>query len=106
MSKFHSVVVCLCFVAGSSCPGQNMIERANQLELQGKFNQCASELATALNKDMPENKRRELEFELDRLERIKKDFPYTKEQLFVELQGAVKDLSKSEFESWIAENRF
>jgi transglutaminase-like putative cysteine protease len=47
-----------------------------------------------------------LEFDIDRLERIKKDFPYTQSALFEELRKSVRDLTKAEFESWVAEGRF
>jgi transglutaminase-like putative cysteine protease len=47
-----------------------------------------------------------LEFELDRLERIKKDFPYTKEELFAELKDSVKNLTAEEYNRWLTEGRF
>jgi len=49
---------------------------------------------------------RKLEWELDRLERIRKDYPYTKESLFNDLKKSVKDLTADEFEKWVAEGRF
>ena len=50
--------------------------------------------------------RAHLFFELDRLDRIKKDFPYMKEDLFAELKKSVKGLTEKEFDKWIEEGRF
>src|SRR6266404_6358289 len=107
MNKLFGFGVGLFLVASPRCFAQKVMEHVNQLELQGQFKQSAAELTAALkNTSLPESERKELEFELDRLERIKKDFPYTKDALFAELKGSVKDLSKQEFEKWVAEGRF
>src|SRR4029077_20856795 len=83
------------------------VAEANKLELQGRFNDAANTLTKALeDKAMPAAARKNLEFELDRLNRIRKDFPYTKEALFAELKNAVKDLTQEEFEQWVNEGRF
>src|ERR1035438_160644 len=80
---------------------------ASRLELQGQFKQAASLLTAALgNNSLPAAERGQLEFELDRLKRIKLDFPSTKEDLFAELKDSVKDLTPAEFEQWLAEGRF
>lgn len=83
------------------------IEPASQLEVQGKFKEAAQILKSA-RKIMAQSEadRRQLEFELDRLERIKRDYPYTKESLFKKLKQAVKGLTVDEFEQWIADDRF
>src|SRR5947208_14750773 len=70
-------------------------QKANALELKGHFKEAAQTLSVAL-KTAPPSERKELEFELDRLERIKKDFPYTKDELFAELKNSVKDLTSEE----------
>src|SRR5438876_10526723 len=74
------------------CLGQsNVLNQVNQLELQGHFKEAAVALNRAMeNRAMPGAEHKRLEFELDRLARIKQDFPYTKEQLFAELQKAIK----------------
>jgi len=106
MKNLFGVAVCLNLAMISPCLADNAIERASDLELRGKFTEAAWELGTALSKDLGERQRNELQFELDRLQRIKKDFPYSKPQLFVELKGAVKDLSLEEFDQWVKEGRF
>lgn len=83
------------------------IQRASRLELQGRFSDAAAVLNQAIRrteKSSPQWK--DLEFELDRLERMRRDFPLTKEVLFAELKKSVKDLGPEEFENWVREGRF
>jgi transglutaminase-like putative cysteine protease len=83
------------------------LKDVNQLELDGQFKRAAVVLHTSLeSKSLSGPERKTLEFELDRLDRIKKDFPSTKEELFTELTDAVKGLTQAEFEKWVAERRF
>jgi len=98
------LVVEFCFgqgFAGSSQSGPYF------LEANGRFQEAAEVLRRVLKAEntSPANKK-EWEFELDRLERIKKDYPYTKAELFSELKKSVKDLTVAEFEQWISEGRF
>src|SRR6266446_762922 len=84
-----------------------LMEQANQLELKGQFKQAAGVLTAALQgKSLDATERKRVEFELDRLDRIKQDFPYTKEQLFTELKKSVKNLTANEYEQWVSEGRF
>jgi transglutaminase-like putative cysteine protease len=108
MKKIFLAAVCLCLLVSANCLAQqNVAGEASRLELQGQFKQAASLLTTALqNKALPAAERKTMAFELDRLERIKKDFPNTKAELFAELQGAVKDLTAAEYDAWLAEGRF
>src|SRR5262245_55838386 len=83
------------------------LDRAHQFESAGRFQEARAILAaaqTAPNLSVVDQK--ELAFEIDRLERIKKDFPFTKETLFDALKKCVRGLSLKEFEQWIAEGRF
>jgi transglutaminase-like putative cysteine protease len=81
-------------------PG-DWIQNAAQLESQGQFKAAADLLKQTLeNKDLPGATRKELEFEADRLERIKLDYPDTREQLFTELKESLEGLSSQEFEQW------
>ena len=38
--------------------------------------------------------------------KIKKDFPFSAEELFTELKRAVKGITQQEFDSWVKEGRF
>ncbi len=91
--------VCLSLVFGATCLARpDMVGEANRLELQGQFKQAAGVLTTALHdKTLPAAERKKLEFELDRLARIRKDFPYTKSELFAELKDSVKNLTAAEY---------
>ena len=86
---------------------QETIRAASELEVSGQFKAAARSLTEALQTTtLAAADRKQLEFELDRLERIKKDFPWTEETLFLELKKFVQDLSREEYESWVGEGRF
>lgn len=107
--KKHCILVALsCLVLAAHCFAQpEIMERAAALELQGKFKQSAGVLADALTvESLPEAQRRQLAFELDRLDRIRKDYPLTKEALFKAVKESVRGVTPEEFEHWIAEGRF
>lgn len=83
------------------------IERAEALELQGKFADAAMVLTNALKvSSLSAAQRKQLEFEMDRLTRIRKDYPFTEDALFERLKASVKDLTRAEFAQWVAEGRF
>ncbi len=84
-----------------------LVEQASSLEIKGQFKEAAALLSKGIEEAAPASVNcKELQFELDRLSRIRADFPYTKEQLYSELKTSVKDLTPEEFEKWIAEGRF
>jgi transglutaminase-like putative cysteine protease len=100
--------LCVCLFLAPPCPArQDVAGQASRLELQGQFKQAASLLATALHdQSLPAAERKPLEFDLDRLDRIKQDFPLTKETLFTDLKDSVKNLTAEEYEQWLKEGRF
>lgn len=80
---------------------------ARTAEQAGNFKQAAAFLQKNIgDKNLPAVQRRDLEFELDRLDRIRLDFPLTREMLFEKLKKSVAALERAEFETWIAEKRF
>src|ERR1043166_2449496 len=83
------------------------LKKANELELQGQFKKSAAVLDEAVKDTSvsPLEKKR-LEFEKDRLERIKKDYPQTKDDLFAQLRKAVKGLTREEFDRWVTDGWF
>lgn len=84
-----------------------ILQDASRLEVQGQFKMAATCLERALeNPSLSPADRSQLLFERDRLDRIKIDFPLTKEALFDDLRKAVKGLTSEEFEAWISEGRF
>jgi len=108
MRKTFIAAACACVLASSTCIAKQVVEgEASLLELQGEFKQAASLLTTALqDKSLPSPERRKLEFELDRLDRIKQDFPLAKEALFADLKESVRNLTSEEYEQWLKESRF
>jgi hypothetical protein len=98
----------LCLLAAEVGFSQSaVLQKADELERQGHFQQAATVLTTAsADKTLPAAERKQVEFELDRLERIRKDFPYTKDEFFTRLESSVKDLTPAEFDRWVAEGRF
>jgi transglutaminase-like putative cysteine protease len=84
-----------------------VLDRVNQYESRGQFKEATAALTKVLqNTDLTPAERKKLEFELDRLDRIKKDYPYTKDSLFAELKKSVNGLTREEFDRWVAEGRF
>jgi transglutaminase-like putative cysteine protease len=80
---------------------------AERLELNGDFRGATVVLKQALAQtNLPAARRNELAFELDRLERIRQDYPLTEEKLFTALKQTVRELTKGEFERWLTEGRF
>ncbi len=83
------------------------IDLANRLESQGRFAAAAETLQAALHEpSLPTDDRRRLEFEFERLDRIRRDYPLTEDALFEQLQRAVRDLSAREWQGWVNDGRF
>ncbi len=102
-----SISVCTARQTDVGLAQQPVVDRASTLELQGKFNEAAQVLDGALkNTLLTPSDRKTLQFELDRLDRIRKDYPLTQERLFEILQQSVKDLTRAEFDQWVAGGRF
>jgi len=108
MKRLLYLTGCICLAFAANSFGQdNLVEQVNQLELKGQFKQAAMVLTSAMRLSaLPQAERKKLLWELDRLDRIKKDFPYTKQSLFEELKQAVKDLTQEEYDAWVNEGRF
>ncbi|HSU56562.1 MAG TPA: transglutaminase domain-containing protein [Candidatus Dormibacteraeota bacterium] len=101
------LLVALSVTTLCSAAQKNVREQASQLEVKGQFKEAATLLSRTLDdKSLSSSDRKQLEFERDRLARIKKDFPYTQDELFGELQKSVKGLTRDEFDKWVAEGWF
>ena len=98
--------ILLSLLAGSVCFGQpQIISTVDQFAGQGHFREAARLIEHALSGTSSEH-RQSLLFELDRLERIRKDYPLTEIELFVRLRGAVQGVTWREYQGWIREGRF
>ena len=98
----------LLFMMAATPSFAGALDQATRLEESGNFagrlqKRSSWQLAS---KSIDPSDRKELEFELDRLERIKKDFPFTNEALFAELRDNVQGLNQDEFDQWVKEGRF
>ena len=100
-------LLCLGIVVASTCfAQQDILSRQparNPGPLHGSFRgarrrPCPNQCAGA--------GRQQLAFELDRLRRIRLDFPYAEAALFEELKKSVRNLTLREYKQWIAEGRF
>ena len=97
----------LFFFAAQVGAQDDTLTQLNQLEAQGRFREAAAIASRALeDPSWPAAGRRQLAFELERLERIRRDFPFTKATLFTALKEAVKDLRAEEYDQWIEQGRF
>ena len=108
MRKSFFAVGFACLLVSATCIARQTVDgEAGRLELQGQFKRAASLLSKSLHdKSLPAAERKKLEFELDRLDRIKQDFPLTKEALFADLQASLKNFTAEEYEQWLNEARF
>lgn len=81
------------------------LERAEAGDFLGADRLIGEALAGAAGGGSEEARRR-LEFERERLRRIRRDFPLTRTALVAALEGAVKGFSETEFEGWLKEGLF
>ncbi len=107
MKPMLSKIVFCGLLCVSTCLAQtDWRSRAAALEAEGLFKDAAAVLSSELPKVRYAREQKELQFELDRLERIKKDYPLSQEGLYYELAKSVKNLTRAEFRQWLQEGRF
>jgi transglutaminase-like putative cysteine protease len=107
LSKNFLLGFAILLISGAVLAGADSRQAARGFEESGNFAQAAALLQKAIaDTNTPATERRKLEFDLDRLDRIRLDFPFTRAALFEKLKAAVRDVSADEFEKWIAEKRF
>ena len=95
----------VCFAGAVYADG--VLDDANRLEASGDFLKAGATLDSQLSQSgLGAEERKRLEFARDRLDRIRLDYPLTREALFEKLKKSVRDVTEKEFEQWIAEKRF
>jgi len=78
------------------------VEQATALADKGDFKQAASVLTAALKtSNLSQEDRKQLEWERDRLARIREDYSFTKDGLYASLAKSVRGLTRAEFEKWV-----
>jgi len=99
-----AALVALLLLAGCE---RDPMSRAALLAEAGHFQEAKQLLSHELERsDLTDAVRKTLAFELDRLRRIRIDYPDTKESLYKELTGSVRGITPEEFNRWITEGRF
>jgi transglutaminase-like putative cysteine protease len=106
MKTMTSVCAAILLIVLVGCaPGPDPLKRSSTLELEGRFAEASRILENALERSSDKDRKR-FQFELDRLRRIRLDYPLTADALFGSLQKSIPNLTLSEFQSWIDEGRF
>ncbi|MBK9139345.1 MAG: transglutaminase domain-containing protein [Verrucomicrobia bacterium] len=84
-----------------------VLSLAAAMEARGDFGQADEALARLLSDTtLAPDARRELEWERERLRRIRLDYSHTEASLFAALSESVRGLTRGEFDRWVKEGRF
>jgi len=94
------------WLALAASQAESPVQKAEVLELQGDFKGATRLLTESLQSNLSRPERKDVAFELDRLERIRKDYPSTHAELFAALKKSVRNLTEEEFSRWVAEGWF
>jgi transglutaminase-like putative cysteine protease len=107
MEKSLYCLLIFCLMAAVGLPVQNagkggILDQARSLEDKGEFRKATDfirqHLATA--KDLTPDQREELEFEIERVARIRQDYDLTREDLLESLKKRIKDFQPEELKKW------
>jgi transglutaminase-like putative cysteine protease len=105
--RFANAILAAVLMGCLAASAEDVIDDAAQLADRGDFKGAAALLDDALRlPDLPAARRKQLEFQRDVLDRVKKDYSLTKETLFRKLGDAVQSLTQEEFEQWLAAGWF
>jgi transglutaminase-like putative cysteine protease len=109
----HCCTLLLAFLIIYSMPSiltadttDDALSKAAVLEVDGAFGAASNVLNSALAAASPNAQHKQIEFELDRLNRICQDFSLSQDDLFNALRQSVSGLTTNEFEQWVREGRF
>ncbi|HZV35508.1 MAG TPA: transglutaminase-like domain-containing protein, partial [Verrucomicrobiae bacterium] len=107
MKRILVLILLAAGLAGRLLAQNIIVNEASQLELNGNFTQARALLQAAIDSGKtPRADLKSLKFELDRLQRIREDYSLTRNDLFDQLNGMIKDLTRDEFNKWVSEGRF
>jgi len=102
-----ATILLLLFGCAQENKPMTVIDESRQLLDQGQFSQAETKLKDAINSGNFSGERLDsLRFEYDRIQRIRNDFPLSKEDLFEQLKESIPDLTEQEFDQWIQEGKF
>jgi transglutaminase-like putative cysteine protease len=100
--------LCLALACPSArASAADALSRAAALRDRGDFKGAATALTEALQAPgLSPSEHKQLEFQRDVLQRIKRDYSLTEEALFRKLTDSLKDASRQEFDRWLADGWF
>lgn len=109
--KFHGWrLLTIVLAAGQLAAARSLPDvwaEAAKLEADGAFTRADSLLTDALTTgEFTADTRRSLEWERERLRRIRLDFSHTEESLFAALDNSLRKLTRPEFDFWVKAGRF
>ncbi|MEK6649617.1 MAG: transglutaminase-like domain-containing protein [Bacteroidota bacterium] len=96
----------LCGLFALTLAQDEVLRSVTDLERAGAFTEASKLLTDRLAVERNPALRRTWQFELDRLRRIRLDYSASRDKLWTQVQRAVRDITKEEFEQWIADGRF
>jgi transglutaminase-like putative cysteine protease len=86
---------------------KSIVTAAQTLRDEGDFTGAAAAYRSALNDPtLTALQRKDVAYQIDLLQRIRLDYKLTTDELFAALQKSVRDLTRAEFDRWVAEGRF
>jgi transglutaminase-like putative cysteine protease len=110
--RIQTIFVAFSFaVSALTCFGdaQEIIGNARRLSDDGDFKQAANVLIAALRTtdgSVSLDDKKEIEFQLDVLGRIRKDYSYTEKELYAAIDESLTGLTKDEFSRWVKDDWF
>ncbi len=72
-------------------------------EMEGKYSEAREIIRRFLKRNIEENLRSRLIYEIERIDRLKKDYPYRRKDALSLLNSEIRDFSEDEFDAWIKE---
>lgn len=110
MKRTIVLAISLLLIVGCAQKGQKpmmLIDESRQMLAQGEFSQAETLLKQAIDSDNYSGEPLDsLRFEYERIERIRKDYPLSKDDLFEQIKESIPDLTQQEFDQWIQEGKF
>jgi transglutaminase-like putative cysteine protease len=97
-----------CGLAAQAQPDLKSILLATaKLRDEGEFTSAAAGISYALaDPTLSASQRKDLEYQIDLLQRIRHDYAWTADDLFAHVEKSVRNVTRPEFDRWVSEGRF
>jgi hypothetical protein len=108
MNLLRAIATCVCLAAACDATGgEALSNRVDRMICAGQFSEAVSFLSSQASAGSASSySRADLDFETDRLRRIRKDYSLGENALFKRLKARVRGLSRLEYKQWVEEGRF